>query len=197
MRLLCGNGVMMNSEIEMSEIEIIDPITDDHVQKAVEMDHAAFRYEDWISEEDAVLIYRIKRNCLIWLTQNDEPAGFVTVFPLNKTVAARAVGENKPMYKLLTEDVLEDPATDILYCHCFLLLSRFRGKGLIYKLYEGLGLWLEKNGVRYSRLYADAVSPEGQRCLERLGFNPVHSFGANGTLYKADKEDVLNAIIRR
>jgi len=180
----------------VNKIEVIEFASEDMIKKAIEMDHSAFQISDWITEEDANLIYHNKKDCLIWLTQDNQPVGFVTIFPLSKNVAIRAMEINKPIYKLLTQDVLNDPNTHILYCHCFLILPQFRGKGLIYKLYDGLREWLEQNGTAYSSLYADAVSVEGQRCLERLRFAPIHFFCKEGVLYKADKKDAINAIVR-
>lgn len=183
-------------DLLVNKVKIIELASEDIVKKAIEMDHAAFPIQDWITEEDANLIYHNKKDCLIWLTQDDEPIGFVTIFPLNKNVPIRAMEINKPIYKLLTQDVLVDPNTHILYCHCFLILPQFRGKGFIYKLYDGLGTWLEQKGTEYSSLYADAVSVDGRRCLEKLGFTSIHSFGKEGELYKADKKDVIHAISR-
>lgn len=160
------------------------------------MDHAAFETADWITEEDAKLIYHSKKDCLIWLSQEDKPIGFVTIFPLSESLPERAIKENKLIYKLLTKDALENADTSILYCHCFLILPAYRGKGLIYKLYGGLLQWLEEKGAGYASLYADAVSADGRRCLERLGFSMVHSFGKEGMLYKAEKQDVIKAIRR-
>jgi hypothetical protein len=180
----------------MYEIKMIEHVSEDRIKKAIEMDHAAFKKSDWITEEDANLLYHNKKDCLIWLAQDDEPIGFVTIFPLSKTIPIKAVETNKPIYKLLTQDILSEPNTDILYCHCFLILPRFRGRGLIYKLYDGLKTWLEQKGTGYSSLYADAVSPDGQHCLERLGFASIHSFGKEGVLYKADKKVVINAIAK-
>lgn len=128
--------------------------------------------------------------------QDDKPVGFITIFPLGENVVMRAIEINKPIYKLLTREILNDPNTHILYCHCFLILPHFRGKSLIYKLYDGLRTWLEQRGTKYSSLYADAVSAEGQHCQERIKFASVHSFGMGSTLYKADKMDVINAITR-
>ena len=65
---------------------------------------------------------------------------------------------------------------------------------MIYKLYDGLKMWLEQNGTQYSSLYADAVSSNGQQFLERLDFTLIHSFGKEGVLYKAEKKDDMNAI---
>ncbi len=181
----------------MYQIKIIEFASENLIKKAIEMDHAAFRISDWITEEEANLIYHNKKDCLIWLTQDEEPIGFVTIFPLSKNIPISAMEMNKPIYKLLTRDILSDPTSHILYCHCFLILPRFRGKGLIYKLYDGLRMWLEQKGTQYSCLYADAVSLEGQRCLERLGFTSIHSFGKEGILYKAYKKDVINTITDR
>jgi len=180
----------------MYKIKGIEFASEDLIKKAIEMDHAAFPILDWITEEDADLIYHNKKDCLIWFTQDDEPIGFVTIFPLSKNLPIRAMEINKPIYKLLTQAILDDSNTHILYCHCFLILPQFRGKGLIYKLYDGLRTWLEQNGTQYSSLYADAVTVEGQRCLERLGFTSIHSFSKEGELYKADKKDVINSIAR-
>ena len=102
--------------------------------------------------------------------------------------------KSKPIYKLLSDDNMADPDTGILYCHCFLLLPEWRGKGLIYKLYDGLREWLEIKGEGYSEMYADAVSEEGSRSLERLGFQPVFSFGEEGMLYKGERESVIDTI---
>jgi len=180
----------------MYRIKLLEFVSEDIIKKAIEMDHATFQLSDWITEEDANLIYLNKKDCLIWLTQADEPVGFVTIFSLNENLPVVAMREKKPIYKLLTQDVLSDTDTGILYCHCFLLLPQYRGKGLIYKLYEGLRVWLEEKGGNYSSLYADAVSAEGSHCLERLGFNPIFSFGEGGILYKADKKSVINSIVR-
>lgn len=180
----------------MHHIKLFELVSEDIIKKAIEMDHAVFQISDWITEEDANLIYKNKKDCLIWLTQADEPAGFITIFSLNENLPIEAMKKSKPIYKLLTHDVLSDTDTGILYCYCFLLLPKYRGKGLIYKLYEGLRIWLEEKGGNYSSLYADAVSAEGSRCLERLGFKPLFSFGEEGTLYKADKNSVIDAIVR-
>lgn len=158
------------------------------------MDHNAFQPSDWITEEDAYLIYHNKKDCLIWLTQDEAPIGFATIFPLSRNVHIEAIKRNQPIYKLLTQDVLSDSNTHILYCHCFLILPQFRGEGWIYKLYDGLRTWLEQKGGGYSFLYADAVSAEGQRCLKRLDFASIHSFGKEGELYKGEKKSVINAI---
>ena len=181
----------------MEKFELIEFVNEDMIKKAIEMDHVAFQLPDWITEEDADLIYSNKSDCLIWLTQADEPVGFVTIFSLNANVPIEAMEKSKPIYKLLTQEVLRDTDMGILYCHCFLLLPQYRGKGLIYKLYDGLSVWLENKGADYSDLYADAVSAEGSRCLERLGFEPIFSFGEEGTLYKADKKSVIRNILAR
>lgn len=178
----------------MYQIKLIESATEDVIKQCIELDHGAFPFEDWITEEEADLIYSNKNDCAIWLTQDGDPVGLATVFPLNEMVPKKAMEKNRPIYKLLTQDILSDTDTGVLYCHCFLLLPQFRGRGLIYHLYEGLKLWLEEKGRAYSDLYADAVSEEGCRCLERLGFFPVHSFGEAGTLYSANKENVLNMI---
>ena len=178
-------------------IKIIESPSDEIIRKAIDMDHQAFQESDWISEEDAYLIYHNKRDCLIWLTQDDEPIGLVTIFPLSRNVPIKAMEINKPIYKLLTQETLSDPDTNILYCHCFLILPKFRMNGWIYKLYEGIGKWLERNGARYSLLYSDAVSEEGRCCLERLSFSSVHSFGEEGELYKVDKESIMIAITNK
>jgi Acetyltransferase (GNAT) family. len=176
----------------MYRIKRFDFVSGDIIKKAIEMDHLTFQFADWITEEDANLIYMNKKDCLIWLMHDDEPIGLATVFALNKDIPDEAVKRNKPVYKLLTQAVLSDQETGILYCHCFLLLPEYRGKGLIYLLYDGLREWLEEKGEVYSTLYADAVSADGCRCLERLGFNPIHSFGEEGTLYRAEKVNVMN-----
>jgi len=142
------------------------------------------------------LIYHSKKDCLIWLTQDEVPIGFVTIFPLNKDIPAKAVEKNKPIYKLLTPDILDDPNTGVLYCHCILILPQFRGMGLIYELYDGLSTWLEQKGAAYSSIYADAVSADGRRCLERLGFTSIYSFGSKGELYRADKKSVIKSIAK-
>lgn len=178
----------------MYDIKIIETPSNDIIKKAIDMDHNAFPASDWITQEDAYLIYHNKKNCLIWLTQDDEPVGLATIFPLNRDVQIKAMEENQPIYKLLTQDVLSDTDTHILYCHCFLILPQFRGKGWIYKLYEGLKTWLEQKGDGYFDLYADAVSAEGQRCLKRLDFSSVHCFGKDGELYKGEKQRVIHAI---
>ncbi len=178
----------------MYKIQIIEHASEVIIKNAIEMDHMAFQLSDWIVEEDAHLIYQAKENSLIWLTNDDEAIGFVTIFSLNKNMPLRAMEANKPIYKLLNKDVLIDPNTQILYCHCILILPRFRGKGLIYNLYDGLSTWLKQNGTDYSHIYADAVSTDGQRCLERLGFTSIYSFGKEGELYKANKNDVIKAI---
>lgn len=180
----------------MYKIRLIEYASEDIIKKAIEMDHAAFPASDWITKEDAELIYSNKKDCLIWLTQDEEPVGFATVFSLNETLPAEAMEKNKPVYKLLTQAALKDADTGILYCHCFLLLPQYRTKGLVYHLYEGLKEWLNQKGRDYSSIYADAVSAEGVRCLERIGFKPVYSFGDGGTLYKADKKCVINAITK-
>ena len=176
----------------MYKIQMIERASEEIIKNAIEMDHMAFQLSDWITEEDAHLIYHNKENSLIWLTKDDESIGFVTIFPLSQDIPIRAMEVNKPIYKLLNQDVLRDPNTHILYCHCFLILPRFRGKGLIYKLYDGLRTWLEQRGIEYSYLYADAVTKDGRRCLERLGFTSIYSFGKEGELYKADKNDVID-----
>jgi len=178
----------------MYTIELLTDISETIINEAIEMDHATFPFEDWISEEDAALIYSTKKNCLIWLTQDGKPAGFATIFPLNETLPAKAIKKEKPIYKLLTEHALRDQNTGILYCHCFSILPKHRNKGLIYKLYEGLYSWLQKNGASYTLLYADAVSSDGCRCLDRLGFHSICSFGKEGTLYKTDKRSVMDKI---
>jgi GNAT superfamily N-acetyltransferase len=184
----------IQKEGKMYQIKLIESATEDVIKQCIELDHGAFPFEDWITEEEADLIYRNKKNCAIWLTQDGEPVGLVTVFALNEKIPKEAMEKNKPIYKLLTQDILSDADTGVLYCHCFLLLPQCRGKGLIYNLYEGLKLWLEEKGGVYNDLYADAVSEDGRRCLERLGFFQVHSFGEAGALYSACKENVLNAI---
>lgn len=181
----------------MYKIEMIEFASEEIVAKAIEMDHAAFKLPNWITEKDAKMIYYNKKDCLIWLSQEDKPVGFITIFPLSKNVPKIAIETNKPIYKLLTHDILKDSNMHILYCHCFLILPQYRGMGLIYKLYDGLKTWLEKKGTEYPTLYADAVSVEGQHCLERLGFASIHSFGKEGILYKADKCDVINAIVQK
>lgn len=181
----------------MYKIQLIERTSEDIIKKAIEIDHATFPFKDWITEEDANLIYLNKRDCLIWLTLNDTPVGFATIFPLNENLPIEAMKQSKPIYKLLTQDVLRDMNTGILYCHCFSILPEHRGKGLIYKLHEGLEMWLKEKGDNYSCLYADAVSAEGSRCLRRLGFNPIYSFGKEGTLYKAEKKTVINTIVNK
>jgi len=178
----------------MYKIQQFELISEDIIKTAIEMDHAVFQIPDWITEEEANMIYQNKKDCLIWLTYAGEPVGFVTVFPLNENIPIKAMEKSKPIYKLLTQDILSDKDTGILYCHCFLLLPQCRGKGLIYKLYDGLRIWLEEKGGDYSSMYADAVSAEGVRCLERLGFEPIFSFGEEGVLYKAEKNSVICAI---
>lgn len=84
----------------MYKIEMIDFASEDMINKAIEMDHAAFPKSDWITEEDANLIYHNKKDCLIWLMQDDTPVGFITIFPLSESVALRAIEINKPIYKL-------------------------------------------------------------------------------------------------
>jgi hypothetical protein len=175
-------------------IEIIESPSDEIIHKAIELDHKAFQESDWITKEDAYLIYHNKNDCLIWLTQDDQPIGLTTIFPLNRNVPLKAIETNKPIYKLLTRETLTDPDTHILYCHCFLILPQFRQNGWIYKLYEGLGRWLEQKGAGYSSLYSDAVSEEGRYCLERLSFTSIHSFGEEGELYKGDKKSIISAI---
>jgi hypothetical protein len=179
------------------DIKIIESPSDEIITKAIEMDHMAFQESDWITKEDAYLIYHNKNDCLIWLTQDDEPIGLATIFPLNRNVPIKAMEINKPIYKLLSQETLTDPDTHILYCHCFLILPKFRGKGWIYKLYEGIGTWLEKKGTGYSFIYSDAVSAEGKCCLERLKFTSIHSFGDQGELYKGDKQSIISAITSR
>lgn len=179
----------------MYSLKLMNSVSENRIEKAIEMDHAAFQKSDWITKADAELIYRNKKNCLIWLTEEDTPAGFVTIFPLNERIAIQAVEKSKPIYKLLDEDAIHDPDTDILYCHCFLILPAYRGRGLVYQLYEGLNMWLEQNGAQYTSIYADAVSQDGRRCLERLGFAPIHSFGKEGMLYQADKNAVMQHCI--
>jgi len=178
----------------MYKIQIIEHASEEIIKNAIEMDHMVFQLSDWIAKEDAQLIYHAKENSLIWLTNDDEAIGFVTIFPLSQDIPIRAMEVNKPIYKLLNKDVLRDPNTHILYCHCFLILPHFRGKGLIYKLYDGLSAWLKQNATEYSYIYADAVSIDGRRCLEKLGFTSIYSFGKEGELYKADKNDVIKAI---
>lgn len=179
------------------DINIIESPSDEIIQQAIEMDHQAFQKSDWITEEDAYLIYRNKKDCLIWLIQDDEPIGLTTIFPLNRTVPLKAMEMNKPIYKLLTQETLSDLDTHVLYCHCFLILPQFRMNGWIYKLYEGLGSWIEKKGSGYSLIYADAVSTEGRRCLERMNFSPIHSFGNEGDLYRGDRGNIVNAITNK
>ncbi|WP_446786496.1 GNAT family N-acetyltransferase [Macellibacteroides fermentans] len=178
----------------MYQIKQFEFIPEDIIKTAIEMDHAVFQVSDWITEEEANMIYQNKKDCLIWLTFAGEPVGFVTVFPLNEDLPNKAMEKSIPIYKLLTQDALSDQDTDILYCHCFLLLPQYRERGLIYKLYDGLRVWLEEKGYNYSSLYADAVSVEGTRCLERLGFQPIFYFGEAGVLYKADKKSVIDVI---
>ena len=55
---------------------MIEFASEDMIKKVIEMDHAAFPESDWITEEDANLIYHNKKDCLIWLTQDDKPVGF-------------------------------------------------------------------------------------------------------------------------
>nr|WP_319394103.1 hypothetical protein [uncultured Desulfobacter sp.] len=62
-------------------IEIIESPSDEIITKAIELDHTAFQESDWITKEDASLIYHNKNDCLIWLTQGDEPIGLATIFP--------------------------------------------------------------------------------------------------------------------
>ena len=179
------------------DIKIIASPSDAIIEKAIEMDHMAFQESDWITKKDAYLIYHNKSDCLIMLTQDDEPIGLATIFPLSRNVPIKAMEINKPIYKLLTQETLTDTDTHILYCHCFLILPKFRRNGWIYKLYEGIGTWLEKKGTGYSLLYSDAVSAEGRCCLERLNFTSIHTFGDEGELYKGDKQSVVNAIAGR
>jgi len=68
---------------------------------------------------------------------------------LNCNLPIKAMETNKPIYKLLTQETLSDLNTPIFYCHCFLIIPEFRRKGLIYKLYAGMGIWLEQKGSWY------------------------------------------------
>ena len=158
------------------------------------MDHFVFSKEDWITEQDANLIFSNKLGCLILLSKDEKPVGFVTIFALNEKLPIEAIEQKMPIYKLLTHEVLSDTNTGILYCHCFLLLPEHRGKGLIYMLYDGLKEWLEQRGSDFTLIYADAVSAEGIRCLCRLGFEQICSFDSKGGLYQAEKTRVFNEI---
>lgn len=75
----------------MYQIKLIESASDAIIQKAIEMDHAAFPVSDWIIREDAYLIYRSKSICLIWLTESDTPLGLLTILPLGSGVPDRAV----------------------------------------------------------------------------------------------------------
>jgi len=68
----------------------------DLIKKAIEMNHKAFQASDWITEEDAYLIYHNKMNCLIWLTQDDKPVGIVTISPLSCNVPRKAMVLSTP-----------------------------------------------------------------------------------------------------
>lgn len=178
----------------MYQIKLIENASESIIQIAIEMDHAAFPLSDWITDEEADLIYLNKKDCLIWLVHENEPIGLVTIFALNKSVPMEAIKKGKPIYKILNRDILSDGNTDVLYLHCILLLPQYQGKGLTRNLYEGLKRWLEAKGGDFSVLYADAVSAEGKRCLERLQFKEIYSFGSEGALYSAEKKSVMDAI---
>lgn len=81
--------------------------------------------------------YILETGLPVYAIQDDEPVGFVTIFSIRNNLPVEAVGKNKPIYKLLTQNELSTTDTGVLYCHCFLLLSQYRGQGLIYKLYDG------------------------------------------------------------
>jgi len=46
----------------MYKIELIEFASESMIEKAIEMDHAAFQTSDWIEKEDADLIYHNKKN---------------------------------------------------------------------------------------------------------------------------------------
>ncbi len=179
----------------MFEIKLIEYASETIKVIARNMDHATFQRSDWITDEDAALIYS-RKNCIIWLTTDQEPSGYITIVPINNQLPNISINTNKPIYKLLTKANLNEVGKGVLYCHCILILPKFRGQGLIYHLYEGLKTWLEQNGSTYSDIYADAISIEGRKSLERIGFQPIHAMPGMGTLYFSERTNVINTIER-
>ena len=113
----------------MYKIKRNESVPEELIQKAIELDHGAFPVPDWITAEDAAMIYHNKKDCLILLLDDDRPIGLATIFVLNKAIPQESMQKSKPIYKLLSDDNMADPDTGILYCHCFCCFRNGEEKG--------------------------------------------------------------------
>jgi GNAT superfamily N-acetyltransferase len=158
-------------EINMN-VELTHAVTEALIAEIVAMDHAVFQPSDQTTIERANIVYPQQPDSLILLKDGPVLAGYLSVLRINRELIRDALEENEPIFKIPTRALTGCNRRPIdLYIHSIVIKAEYRGRGYRKLLFSGLYRWDLSHGG-YRDVWADVVSPEGERAMKVLGLSP-------------------------
>ena len=168
--------------------EVQQYMTIDELKKALEFDADNFRHVERIPEERAQGWIEKNPDIYTVLKYGDELVGYISFMPLKKKYYKKyRIGEIGD-HEVLPEYIEVYRKGRAHYClfMSIIIKEEFRDgtavRVLMGGLYEKIDN-LKKNGVKVKRVVADAITGDGEKLFNRLGFKEI-GISKSGVLFE-------------
>ncbi|MFC5713749.1 hypothetical protein ACFPU1_13240 [Thalassorhabdus alkalitolerans] len=181
--------------------EMVTPGKED-INEMLELNYKIYPKEWHVSKEYVLSI--MERNPFVYRVykENKQVKGIHSLFPLPKTVYEQVLtGEisEKDLYEHIID--YKKPGDVYLYLISIIVdihsqKAKEYTKHLLYDMVSQLH-WIEKQDQNIKEIGAIAISKDGERILQRIGFSHSHSMKEEGISYpvfRSSKESILQAV---
>ena len=160
--------------------------------KTWELDNETFEDKDKLSKKQALDWFKFsnKSTIVLWDTEKDELVGYITPFLLKHSFACEYIVSSANYKEAINEEVFATPSeggSADIYLFSAVVLPKYRnkkiadkksqyyGKSVFKVLNEALVDWIaeiKKKDISINYIFAEQVSPAGQKWLQSLGMQP-------------------------
>ena len=165
-------------------------ITEEMISEAIELDHMVYPPEFW-ADLDTCLSWR-DRNADIYVMVKDNATGrivgYLNIMPLYEETFERMMSGTVIDVSLVADDLAMYDLPDCMYLYVSSAVTHpgYRHTTVLRCLLDGFYgklIKLSEDGIYFKEMFADAVSPEGEKLCRYAGMQLRHSSEHGSKLY--------------
>lgn len=165
-----------------------EEMTDRQLLQAIALDRSVYPQNYWLDEEAALNYLHSRPEIYTYAAEGDDLVAYLNMSCVDEESYCKLLGGKQNDLCISSENLLSPVAgrKNYLYISSIVVSPVYRGKGIANRLLSRFGeklAVLRKNGIYFTDIIADVISPHGEKLCLSLGMRFAKDSACGGKLF--------------